>query len=106
MKKIGEFLKQLHSHGIYSEPDLQKEFEAETGMKAPWPTHTVGRTSCNTGPKGVVHLEGKDHELCSYGFQIAASLEETFAGSNEHSKFTGRGFAFRASLEAIQKQGL
>lgn len=108
MKKIGEWLKDLNSHEIYSEPELTQDFEKATGKIACWPTHSVGKTSSTLGEfKGVVGpLEGKDHERCSYGYQIANCLESSYTKSYEGGKYNGRGFSFRASLEAIQKAAI
>lgn len=107
-KKIGEWLKDLNSHEIYAEPELSKDFEEQTGKVACWPTHSIGKTSSTKGEfKGVVgELSGKDHECCSYGYQIARSIEYALLGTDSGAKYNGRGFSFRASLEAIEKASI
>ena len=105
---IGKFVSDLDSHSIYEEPKLSHDFEKETGKKACWPTHSIGNTSSTKGEfKGVEgELRGADHERCSYGWEIARSIEREYVGTDEGGKYNGRGFAFRASIEAIQKKGV
>ena len=108
MQKISDFLKDLNSHSIYAEPTLSADFERTFGKKAPWPTHSIGRTSTSTGQfKGVEgELRGKDSDRCSYGYEIAAACEQEFAKTSEFGNYHGRGSAFRASIAALEKAGL
>lgn len=107
MKKVSEFLKELDSHFIYVEPQLSEEFEKETGEKAPWQKHTVGSTNTSLGQfKGVEkEIKGNESDHCSYGWEIAAACEKEFAQTYTYAHFNGRGFAFRAAIEAIEKVG-
>jgi len=110
MIKITEWVKEnnVSSHGIFAEPELKKSFENETGLKASWRVHSRGGTNSTMGSfKGVeTPIRGFDHALCSYGYEVLAWLESTYAKSQEYARYNGRGFAFRASLEALEKKGL
>lgn len=105
--KISGWLAGLHSHGIYPEPELAKEFEEATGHKACWMTHSKGNTNSSQGQfKGVEKpIPGADHERCSYGYEIAAALEEKFAKSHTWANYSGRGFSFQAAYRALEKAG-
>lgn len=105
MKKVGAFVKELSSHSIYDHKILAKEFEQETGKKADWPIHTVGRTNSTLGTfKGLEQeIEGNESELVAYGYEIAAWAEQRFAKNNEWSHYHGRGSSFDASVRELEK---
>lgn len=108
MKKVSEFVREIHSHAVYQEPELSREFEKDTGKKACWPTHSVGKTNSTLGKlKGITsEIKGNESDRVSYGYEIANHCEQTYANSSDGMTFYGRGFSYRASLAALEKIGL
>ena len=101
--KISTYLKDLHSHAIYDHPALSKEFQEKTGRVPTWPHHSVGATASTIGQfKGCENIEGDDHELVAYGWEIAEGLARAYANKTTYNLFSGRGSRFQAALQDLE----
>lgn len=105
--KVWEFVEQMgiDSHSIYDNAVMADLFKTRTGYEPCWPTHSAGSVSAQAGQdvKGpLAPLPVEDHVRVFNGWEFAASLEETLLGTNEWSRFYGRGSMFRASLNALK----
>lgn len=107
--KIADWLdNNVASHLVFQEPKLSLKFERDTGHSAAWPTHSVAVTNATVGEfKGLeLPLSGDATDRVSYGWEIAAWLEERYAGTKLSGLFFGRGSQFQAALKSLRDKQL
>jgi hypothetical protein len=106
MKKPSEFLKEMDSHGIYQANNLVTRYENETGIKLePKPqfskmTKTEAKQIFGFGGSIDPSFIGQPY-VGGYSFAmiVANRLKVDFP------RTLGRGFQFRAVIDALEKAG-
>ncbi len=103
-RAVGKWLSGLSSHDIYSSEIIKAEL-ARLGYTGPWPhERTVGELRNHLGTfKGPEYVKGQYQEKTMNGWEIAETICETLTGQNPGQAFNGRGFRFRACVDALLK---
>lgn len=104
--KVSKWLESnVSSHAIYREPAMSENYQKNTGRVACWNKHSVEDTNESFGEfKGVVSkIKGQPKEGCSYGYEIATSLQLELTGT--YNSKNGRGFQYQEALQTLKEAG-
>lgn len=105
MKGLTEWLSEnVGSHEIYDSAALAARFEADTGLKATWPTHSEAETVRDIKVRGKGGALVLGSPASAYGFEIAEHFAQELAGFTPWQR--GLGFRFNSALEALKAKGL
>lgn len=100
----------LHSHSIYDSAALKLSFNRRTGKPAPnWPEYTAAQVNEAIDSRGLGgEYVTNDKVLNANGWEIANAVAYAYAREQLEAgpRLHGRGFQFRAAIEALRKAGL
>lgn len=105
-----EWLGNLDTHSIYASANLRQSFKRRTGKDAPrWPEYTPEQSNEAIDNRGLggQYVKATD-PLGANGWEIAEAIAYKFAREQAEAQPVpmGRGFRFRAAVDALRKAGL